>query len=90
MITALGQGTLRGLTSSQAAERLQQYGLNHIPEEHKHPIRAFLSKFVGPVPFMLEGTLLLQLLLGKYVDGIIVATVLVVRPKIRWLCSNRN
>ena len=78
MITALGQGTLRGLTSSQAAERLQQYGLNHIPEEHKHPIRAFLSKFVGPVPFMLEGTLLLQLLLGKYVDGIIVATVLVV------------
>jgi H+-transporting ATPase len=78
MITTLDQAALRGLTSPEAAERLHQYGLNQIPEERTHPLRLFLSKFMGPVPFMLEGTLVLQLLLGKQVDATIIACVLVV------------
>src|SRR4051812_17872413 len=78
MITMLKQRAPSGLSSGEAAKRLQQYGLNQIPEECPRPLWAFLKKFTGPVPCMLEGTLLLQLLLGKVVDAVIIAVVLVV------------
>jgi cation transport ATPase-like protein len=39
----------RGLTSAQAQSRLQQYGPNEIPEQHRNPILAFLGEpvFMG-------------------------------------------
>ncbi len=78
MITMFDQRALRGLSSNEAAERIQRYGYNQIPEERSHVLLTFLRKFSGPVPYMLEGTLILQLLLGKTMDAAIIALVLLV------------
>ena len=68
---------LKGLTGREAAERLQEYGLNTVREEHAHPLLVFLAKFWAPVPWMLEATIALQLVLGKTAEAIIIAVLLV-------------
>jgi H+-transporting ATPase len=66
----------QGLTSREAAKRLQEYGLNTVPQERANPLLAFFGKFWAPVPWMLEATIALQLLLGKTVEAIIIAVLL--------------
>ena len=67
---------LKGLTSREAAERLQTYGLNTVREEHAHPLLVILRKFWAPVPWMLEATIVLQLILGKAAEASIIAVLL--------------
>lgn len=65
--------TLDGLTSADAAARLKQYGPNAIPETKPHPVLNFLKHFWGPIPWLLEVIILLQLFLGKIAEAIIIA-----------------
>ena len=67
---------LQGLTSLEAAKRLHEYGLNTVRQERANPLLVFLGKFWAPVPWMLEATIALQLLLGKTVEAIIIAILL--------------
>jgi H+-transporting ATPase len=67
---------LQGLTSREAAKRLHEYGLNTVRQERANPLLVFLDKFWAPVPWMLEATISLQLLLGKTVEAIIIAVLL--------------
>lgn len=76
MISQIDVTTYPGLTTAEAARRLQEYGLNEISEEPPHPVRAFLLKFWGPIPWMLEVTLFLQLALGKFTDALIIVVLL--------------
>jgi len=78
MTTLAGESTnpLTGLTSSEAAERLNKYGLNKIPETKTNPFLVFLKKFWAPVPWMLEVTILLELYLGKNTDAIVIGALL--------------
>lgn len=69
---------LRGLTSDEAAERQQQFGLNQLASDPPRPLRLFLSKFWGIIPWILEFTLVLQLLLGKTIDALIIVVMLIV------------
>jgi len=68
---------LAGLDSREAAARLALHGPNAVPEEHRRPLWRFLRKLWGPVPWMLELTLLLQLVLGKQTDAAIIGALLV-------------
>jgi H+-transporting ATPase len=70
-------GAIPGLSSQEAAARLQKFGPNAIPEQKPHPIRAFLLKFWAPVPWMLEVTFILEMALHKPVESIIIALLLV-------------
>ena len=45
-----------GLSSAEAAQRLQQYGPNEIYEKKVSSIIKFLRYFKGPIPFMIELT----------------------------------
>ncbi len=65
-----------GLSTSEAAARLKQYGLNAVQTSKKSPIILFLRKFWGPIPWMLEITVLLELYLGKTTEGIIIGSLL--------------
>ncbi|MBU6298195.1 MAG: hypothetical protein KJS68_08110, partial [Alphaproteobacteria bacterium] len=56
---------LQGLTEAEAQRRLKQYGPNAIPEPRHHPLLTLLNKFWGPIPWMLETTIVIQVLLGK-------------------------
>ena len=66
-----------GLTSDEARQRLQTFGANAMPDTALHPLRRALSKLWAPVPWMLEAAILLDLVLGKYVEAAIIAGLLV-------------
>lgn len=63
----------QGLTSEEAAQRLARDGPNSIPEVHQSKILLFAAKLWGPVPWLLEGAIVLELALGNYVQAIIIA-----------------
>ncbi len=66
-----------GLTSDEARRRLEQFGLNAMPDTSAHPLRMALEKLWAPVPWMLEAAIVLELSLGKYVEASVVAVLLV-------------
>jgi H+-transporting ATPase len=65
-----------GLTSQEAEARLRRFGPNTIPEETPPVWRALLPKFWTPVPWMLEGTIALELLLRKPLEAVVFALLL--------------
>src|SRR5208283_3910352 len=66
-----------GLTSDEASRRLEKFGPNAVPDTALHPLRRALRKFWAPVPWMLEAAIVLEVVLGKYVEGGIIAVLLV-------------
>ena len=66
-----------GLTRDEARRRLEKFGPNAMPDTTLHPLRMALEKFWAPVPWMLEAAIVLQLVLGKYVEAAIIAGLLV-------------
>jgi H+-transporting ATPase len=79
----------RGLTSDQARSRLQEFGSNAIPDTSVHPLRVALEKFWTPVPWMLEAAIVLELVLGKYVEAAIIAALLVFNATLGFLQESR-
>jgi H+-transporting ATPase len=53
----------KGLSSSEAENRLQQYGPNALPEKKVNPIVKFLSYFWGPIPIMIEAAVVMSAIL---------------------------
>ncbi len=62
-----------GLTSDEARRRLEKFGPNAMPDTPLHPLRRALTKFWAPVPWMLEAAIVLEIVLGKYVEAAIIA-----------------
>ena len=48
-----------------------------MPDTSIHPFRMALEKFWAPVPWMLEAAIVLELVLGKYVEAAIIAALLI-------------
>src|ERR1035438_7681016 len=69
--------TPNGLTSAEAHSRLQKEGPNAMPDVSAHPLRNALAKFWAPVPWLLEGSIVLELVLHKYFEASIIAGLLV-------------
>ena len=65
-----------GLTSVEARRRLKEFGPNLIKEEALPRWRVFLAKFSAPIPWMLEIAIVLQLVLGQYVEAAMVGSLL--------------
>jgi H+-transporting ATPase len=78
-----------GLTSAQAAARLRDYGPNRIAEPERHPVRALLAKLNGPVPWMLEASLLLEVFLHNWIEAVIIAVLLVLNAVLAFTQEQR-
>jgi H+-transporting ATPase len=65
-----------GLSSDEARIRLEKSGPNAVPDPVLHPLRRALTKFWAPVPWMLEAAIVLEVVLGKYVEGAVIAALL--------------
>src|ERR1035438_10441881 len=65
-----------GLTGDEARKRLEKSGPNAMPDTALHPLRRALTKFWAPVPWMLEAAIVLEIILGKYVEAAIIAGLL--------------
>src|ERR1017187_3755301 len=68
--------TPTGLTSNEPRRRLQKFGPNAVPDTSLHPLRRALTKFWAPVPWMLEAAILVEIVLGKYVEAGVIAGLL--------------
>lgn len=68
---------LVGLTDSEVNERLLKFGRNCIAEKPRDFLLLLLGKFWAPIPWMLEITIVLQLVIGKIEEAIIVTLLLV-------------
>jgi H+-transporting ATPase len=82
-------GALSALTSDEVAVRLKQFGPNAVPDTAVHPLRSAVSKFWTPVPWMLEGAIVLEVALGKYVEGAVIAVLLVFNAALGFLQESR-
>jgi H+-transporting ATPase len=65
-----------GLTTNEARQRLAKDGPNAVVDVTQHPVLRALQKLWAPVPWMLEAAILLQLVLGDYVEAGVVALLL--------------
>ena len=79
----------RGLTREEAEARLRQYGPNSVREAKPHLFLAIAQKFWAPVPWMLEATIVLELILGKRTEAIIIGFLLVFNAGLSFVQENR-
>ena len=66
-----------GLRGNEAAQRLQRYGPNALPEKKKSKLAMLLSYLWGPMPWMIEAAILLCALVGDWLDFAIILALLV-------------
>jgi H+-transporting ATPase len=82
-------GTPNGLTTDEAAIRLKKFGPNAMPDTAAHPLRSALSKFWAPVPWMLEAAIVLEVVLGKYVEAAVIAALLIFNAALGFFQESR-
>jgi H+-transporting ATPase len=68
-----------GLSQAEAQKRLTQYGPNEIEEKKTNPFLKFLTYFWGPIPWMIEGAVILSGVVRHWPDFFIILLL---------LCSN--
>lgn len=78
-----------GLSSEEAHKLLLQFGPNEIKEKHVNRSFLFLYKFWGPIPWMLEVTILFQLILSKYDEAIIISVLLLFNALLSFFQEDR-
>ena len=78
-----------GLTSDEARDRLEKAGPNAVPDTALDPLRRALAKFWAPIPWMLEAAIGLEVVLGKYVEGSIIAGLLAFNAVLGFLQEGR-
>ena len=66
-----------GLSSSEVAHRLEEYGRNELPEHRPNPVRNFLSYFWGPIPWMIEAAAVLSATVHHWADLAIILVLLI-------------
>ncbi len=66
-----------GLTAEEAARRLAQYGRNEIAEKEEHVAGKLARQLWAPVPWMLEATIILQLVVGERIEAGLIAALLI-------------
>ena len=62
----------RGLSSDEVQERRRKHGYNEVPERKESVVIRFLKRFWGLTPWMLELTVILTWLTGKYLESYII------------------
>ncbi len=73
------KATPQGLTSEQAAERLEVYGKNELAHEHKHStLKEFLSHFKSPLVIILLIAGIITGALGEVANTAIILTIIFV------------
>ncbi len=62
----------KGLSQAEAVKRLAQYGPNEIKEKKDNLLLKFLSYFWGPIPWMIEGAVILSGVVKHWLDFFVI------------------
>jgi len=79
-----------GLATPEVQHRLELFGRNEVVTEKKNPFVEFLSRFWGPMPWLLELAIVLSVILGHYLEAIIIAILLVINVVIGYFHSRSS
>ncbi|MHB1685769.1 MAG: plasma-membrane proton-efflux P-type ATPase [Ignavibacteriaceae bacterium] len=79
--------TENGLNRTEVQDRLGIFGHNAIEEKKKNPVLEFISRFWGPMPWLLELAMALSLFLKHHIEGIIIFVLLTVNAIIGFMHS---
>jgi len=74
-----------GLTQSEAQERIGRFGRNEVVDKEKNPVLDFLSRYSGPMPWLLELAMALSYILGHYLELVIIFALLTINAIIGFL-----
>lgn len=85
----LGSSVDRGLTASEAEERLRRYGFNEIREQEEPLWHRVFRRFWGPIPWMIEVAAILSAIVRKWEDFIIIAVMLLVNAFLDFFQEHR-
>lgn len=67
----------KGLSSDEANERINKYGLNELTEKKKiSPWKIFFSQFGSPIVWILILAVIISIVAGEYVDALIIFIIL--------------
>ncbi len=80
---------VHGLTGAEATQRLRESGPNAIPEHRPRPALALVRKLWGPVPWMLEVALALEIALGRGVEAALLAVLLALNALVSFSHEHR-
>ncbi|MGE4531478.1 MAG: plasma-membrane proton-efflux P-type ATPase [Acidithiobacillus sp.] len=72
------QSSAQGLSTSEAEQRLTQFGPNALDVVKINPLAQFLGYFWGPIPWMIEAAALLSAFSGDWLTFIIVMSLLII------------
>lgn len=78
-----------GLASDEAQRRLARFGANAIEDIRTPPWRQFLGKLWGPVPWMLEAVIVLQLMLHRSQEALVILFLLAFNAVVAFLQERR-
>src|ERR1700677_471828 len=78
-----------GLSSAEGHRRLEKVGPNSMPDVSAHPLRNALAKFWAPVPWLLEASIVLEVVLHKYFEASIIAGLLVFNAALAYFQEGR-
>jgi H+-transporting ATPase len=87
--TPVPRAAANGLTSDEARSRLQKDGPNAMPDTSAHPVRNALAKFWAPIPWLLEASIVLQVVLHKYFEAAVIAGLLVFNAALAYFQEGR-
>lgn len=88
-MTAAAHPSMAGLTTAEAAQRLRESGPNAIEEPRRSLASALLRKLWGPVPWMLEVALALEIALGRIAEAALLAALLAVNTLVSFSHERR-
>lgn len=78
-----------GLTEREAASRLAAIGPNAVAPERPHVLRRLLSKLTGPIAYLLEAAVVLELLDHHLTEAIIIALLIVFNGALSFVQEGR-
>ena len=79
----------KGLSSSEAGSRIDQYGYNEISEKKVNPLKKFLSYFWGPIPWMIEVAAGISAVIQKWEDFVIISLLLILNGVVGFWQENK-
>lgn len=68
---------------------MDQFGPNTMPDTSSHPVRRAIEKLWAPIPWLLEAAVVLELVLGKYVEAGIIAVLLLFNAALGYFQEGR-
>jgi H+-transporting ATPase len=78
-----------GLTSSEARRRAGEFGPNTVTEQTPPTWQVYLAKFRGPIPWLLEIAIVLQIGLGQYIEAVVIGGLLLFNATLGFVQEGR-